>query len=453
MFEAMRNQIAATEKSVSIDFAELRRNKFRQLVRGTYDIQDERISVGNRLSTNYMVKSGLRKGQSIQEFEIVDGFESKEEIKAKQLLIAMRNEYKHLADGIVLSQAKIRNMDFPKDGIISDSIDFVLVEVYSTLIVQEERNFKFIEHCLEDFPIYTEFLKKIRGIGPAMAGSIISEIDFTKARYPTSLYRLAGYDVVVKKDYQNISTITQQYITEREALIHNSTHELELTAIAQADAFLSLYMAFLDDIGKADNIASATEKLMEIWTPGQPTTAFDFKAMSCLSPKLAWEMEAAGLASTPYQNLIDIAAQLETCLTVEGRSKKKDHLIKVNYLDKKGKTQEKDSITFKPWLKKQLYVTATSLLKAKNQMYSPIYYNYKNRIENSPKWANSSKAHRHAAAMRYMIKMFLYDLYTVGRHLEGLKVELPYEVAKLGYHAHHGKIRELDWYKVEGAVQ
>lgn len=120
----------------------------------------------------------------------------------------------------------------------------------------------------------------------------------------------------------------------------------------------------------------------------------------------------------------------------EGRSRKKHHLVKVKYLDKDKKEQERDSITFSPVVKTKLYVLAGCLLKAGNETYAPIYYSYKNRLEQHPNWKDKTKGHRHAAAMRYMLKMFLRDLYVAWRTLEGLEVSEPYEVAKLGMKPH-----------------
>jgi hypothetical protein len=43
-----------------------------------------------------------------------------------------------------------------------------------------------------------------------------------------------------------------------------------------------------------------------------------------------------------------------------------------------------------------------------------------------------SKGHRHNMAVRYMIKIFLIDLYNEWRSLEGLPVAPTYNEAKLG---------------------
>jgi hypothetical protein len=51
----------------------------------------------------------------------------------------------------------------------------------------------------------------------------------------------------------------------------------------------------------------------------------------------------------------------------------------------------------------------------------------------------ASKGHRHNAAMRYMIKRFLVDLYKAWRPLEGLPVAPEYGEGKLGII--HGQVK------------
>ena len=92
----------------------------------------------------------------------------------------------------------------------------------------------------------------------------------------------------------------------------------------------------------------------------------------------------------------------------------------------------RDSITFNPFLKTKLVgVLAASFLKAGGD-YSKIYNDYKHRLESRDDWKEESKGHRHNAALRYMIKMFLADLYNVARPLAGLPVAPTYQEEKLG---------------------
>jgi hypothetical protein len=77
-----------------------------------------------------------------------------------------------------------------------------------------------------------------------------------------------------------------------------------------------------------------------------------------------------------------------------------------------------------------------------NSPYRSFYDNMKNRLE-SAGWGMDSKTptdknrpkagHQHKAATRYMVKMFLRDLYVAWRTLEGLEVRAPYQEEYLGH--------------------
>ena len=85
-------------------------------------------------------------------------------------------------------------------------------------------------------------------------------------------------------------------------------------------------------------------------------------------------------------------------------------------------------------------VLGSSFLKC-NSPYRLFYDNKKHRLE-SMDWGTASKnptdpkrpkaGHQHKAATRYMVKMFLKDLYVAWRTLEGLPVRKPYEEEYLG---------------------
>lgn len=115
----------------------------------------------------------------------------------------------------------------------------------------------------------------------------------------------------------------------------------------------------------------------------------------------------------------------------QGRSKKAQHLVPRTYLNKDGVEKETKGITFNPELKKSLYLLATCFIKC-GSTYAETYYHYKHRLEQHETWKDRSKGHRHNAAMRYMVKRFLVDLYTNWRALENLPVAEEYSVAKLG---------------------
>lgn len=134
-----------------------------------------------------------------------------------------------------------------------------------------------------------------------------------------------------------------------------------------------------------------------------------------------------------YAGLDVVLVQTENGETVgEGRSRKKAHLEDAEYTDRHGEKKVKKGITFNPFLKTKLAgVLGGSFLKSKSE-YSEVYYNYKHRISNDPRHKEKTKIHLHNMANRYMLKVFLNDLYAKWREIEGLEVYPPYHEAKLG---------------------
>lgn len=277
------------------------RQNLKVLVRGAYDLQKQRIMTGNRIAGNFRAKLGQKPGEKTETMED-DAVAVLEELKAS---------YKKLMDGV---KSFPRQAKFKGDGVISTYTELCLMDEYISMERLEDSHFRKLNNVLKDFPVWMEFMKDVRGCGPAMAGVIISEIDIHKAEYPSSVWAYAGYDV-------------------------------------------------------ARN--------------GQ------------------------------------------------GRSRKKEHLREVDYIDREGKAAKRVGITFNPFLKTKLYVLATSFIKSGGP-YREAYDNYKHRLEHRDDWKDRSKGHRHNAAMRYMIKRFLVDLYKNWRALEGLPVAPEYSEAKLG---------------------
>lgn len=159
----------------------------RSLVRGLYDVQKLRIQIGNRLVANFKAKLGID----------LKTPEDKADADSKRVLMYLRNSYKTLSEGVAGS-TRSRMLNFKGDEIISTYTELCLVSQFIQIEEAEKDHFKRMEVVLDRFPVYTEFLKGVRGIGPAIAGILISEIDITKATYATNLFAYAGLDVVLQ---------------------------------------------------------------------------------------------------------------------------------------------------------------------------------------------------------------------------------------------------------------
>jgi hypothetical protein len=275
------------------------------MVRGGYDMQKLRVSVGNRLVANFKAKLGQNPSES----------ENTLDENGKAIIEDLRARYKKITDGVKIFP---RQGSFKGDEVISSYTELCLLAQYIELEEDEDKHFRRFNSILKEYPIFTQFLADVKGVGPALAGVIISEIDIHKSRYASSLAKYAGLDVA--------------------------------------------------EDGK-------------------------------------------------------------------GRSRKAEHLIKVKYKTRDGEEAERNSITFNPFLKTKLVgVLGPSFLKAKNEKYAKAYYDYKHRLECHPEHQTKTKAHRHNMAIRYAVKLFLYDLYAKWREIEGLDVHPPYHEAKLGLH-------------------
>lgn len=314
-------------------------------VRSVYQLQKLRIQMGNRVVASFREKYiNNMPPEEVQEVADFESMTDKEKQKLyDKILGSLTQEYTRITDAIIqdfsernkqvvgvdgeLSLAAKKKLESEKlyegNSLITHRAEYSLVNGYIRTLRTEVLQFKDIEKQLQEFPIYNEFLKDVRGIGPALSAVIIAYFDIEKSVYPTTMLAYCGIDV---------------------------------------------------------------------GPDGR------------------------------------------------GRGKYKEHLVKREYTDKNGELKIKDSITYEPFLKsKMLGVLATSFLRSASP-YRNAYDNYKHRIESRPVPEGAeplSKAHVHNMALRYMVKIFIIDLYKKWRTLEGLPVAPSYEEAKLGMGEHH----------------
>lgn len=369
-------------------------NMIRSMVRGVYSLQHLRVQIGNRVTVNFKAKLGLSQ----------DGMSEKElEKQEKKILDTLRESYDRITDAIATGKFPTPKK-FKGDAVISTFAELVLVEQYMSILRSEEKQFDLLKGILEGNAIYDEFLINVRGVGPAIAGILLSEINIHKAEYPSSLWAYAGLDVVSVGKYT-------------------------------------------DKNGKERNV-----------TPAQIDEH---------------------RANNGYDEPMYIDGNLVTMGT-EGRSRREASLVQRTYTNKDGEQAVKSSISFNPFLKTKLIgvlgssflrsglytvdgdrmgaAKRLSLAKAKGFTgdgaedseiaaflrtkghvvvndpgeYARAYYHYRDRLENTPRHKDKSDGHKHAMAVRFMVKRFLVDLYTNWRRLENLPVATEYSEGKLG---------------------
>lgn len=162
------------------------RSILRQLVRGFYDIQKLRISIGNRLCANFYVKIGVEPGKKKEEAENW----------GKEIIKHYKDEYKLLSDFLAGNTRKLQKVLDEHKGIISSKAEFAMVQTFINFSEEEKFLEKQMADYLESFPIWTKFMKEIKGLGPLMGGVMISEFDIHKAKYVSSMWKYAGVGVI-----------------------------------------------------------------------------------------------------------------------------------------------------------------------------------------------------------------------------------------------------------------
>ena len=114
------------------------------------------------------------------------------------------------------------------------------------------------------------------------------------------------------------------------------------------------------------------------------------------------------------------------------------------YAVKDGQAQRRkrgEKSNWNSFLKSKLYILAQGFLRAKNPKYRKLYDDYKHRIQSrkcpldAKRHGGKSKidkfgctdGHRHAMAIRYMIKMFLMELFLTWYKFEDKEPRPPYQ--------------------------
>lgn len=110
--------------------------------------------------------------------------------------------------------------------------------------------------------------------------------------------------------------------------------------------------------------------------------------------------------------------------------------VRAEHTYESGKTmrpEKGEKLPYNAWLRMKLVGVLAPVLLKVGSPWKKVYDDYKHR-KTSAGWGTSD-GHRHQAAMRYMIKMLLLDIWREWRAHEGLPVRPSYQEEKLG-HAH-----------------
>jgi hypothetical protein len=392
--------------------ADVLKQQIRCLIANVYDLQKLRISAGNRLVQSFYLQLGVAPSTSPDDVD-------KEE---KKMIDRLKAEYKRITDAVAENNKSIKSnikalRESDEEGkrltLIRNDQDFKLVESYTYLLKAEEESTKSLDKYVKQHKLWDAFFADIKGCGTLMSAVCIAYLDPYVAKYPSSFFRYCGMDTVQDEDKDG----NKLYLEKVEGVVTG-------VKVREAYGYYNSEGQYFGKVQMTDNLSDEGNILFKgedggLYEQRQLTKVVDGQEM------LIYEEVESG-----KEYVGDVV--------VSQHGRKMGDTEMVEYVDAEGNRKLKRSITYNPFVKTKLMGVLTGcLIKAKDPVYSKIYYDYKARLDNSPRYEGYTPAHKNMMAQRYMIKQFLRNLHTEWRHLEGLPIYEPYEVEKLGNKPHH----------------
>ena len=392
--------------------ADVLKQQIRCLIANVYDLQKLRISAGNRLVQSFYLQLGVAPSTSPDDVD-------KEE---KKMIDRLKAEYKRITDAVAENNKSIKSnikalRESDEEGkrltLIRNDQDFKLVESYTYLLKAEEESTKSLDKYVKQHKLWDAFFADIKGCGTLMSAVCIAYLDPYVAKYPSSFFRYCGMDTVQDEDKDG----NKLYLEKVERVVTG-------VKVREAYGYYNSEGQYFGKVQMTDNLSDEGNILFKgedggLYEQRQLTKVVDGQEM------LIYEEVESG-----KEYVGDVV--------VSQHGRKMGDTEMIEYVDAEGNRKLKRSITYNPFVKTKLMGVLTGcLIKAKDPVYSKIYYDYKARLDNSPRYEGYTPAHKNMMAQRYMIKQFLRNLHTEWRHLEGLPIYEPYEVEKLGNKPHH----------------
>lgn len=380
------------------------KEQIRCLISNVYDLQKMRISAGNRIVSSFYLSMGINPQEKLENSDEDD----------QKMLQKLKTEYKRITDYAaeksVTNRSAIKTLTGDaKDPVkyIQSDIDYRLVDSYMKLLSSEEEATKVLDKYVKAHPLWDAFFKDIKGCGTLMSAVCIAYLDPYKARHVSCFYRYCGLDTVQDEDKDGNKLFLTQDGTFRKV-----RQKIGYTYQVDGENYFGKVIKTGEFDAKGNEvITTTTGELLDC--------QIIMKGDSFVYEDIESGDEYIG----------------EVVVSEHGRRMGDTEMFEYTKAD--GTIGMKRGLTYNPVVKTKLMgVLSGCLLKAKDLTYSAIYYDYRARLDKIAYHKVKSDAQKNRMALRYMIKQFLRNLWTTWRNLEGLPVDNPYEVEKLGNKPH-----------------
>lgn len=386
--------------------------QIRCLIANVYDLQKLRISAGNRLVQSFYLQLGVAPSTSPDDVDK----------DSKKLIDLLKWEYTRISDAVVeknktvKSAIKMLNSSKNEEDClkyIRNDQDYKLIESYTYLLKAEDESVKSLDAYVKKHPLWDGFFKNIKGCGTLMSAVCIAYLDPYVAKYPSSFIRYCGLDTVQDEDENG----NKLYLEKIDGVVTNKKVREKY--------------GYIGDEGYYHGKVVATDNLSDngnILFKGADGNMYEQVQLT----------KVVNGETVPIYEEVETGEEYVGEIVVSQHGRRKGDTEMVEYTDADGNRKLKRSITYNPLVKTKLMGVLTGcLIKAKDPVYSKVYYDYKARLDNSSRYEGFTAGHKNTMAQRYMIKQFLKDLHKTWRGIEGLPIYETYEVGVLGHKPHH----------------
>lgn len=379
------------------------KEKIRNLINGIYDIQKLRIATGNRIASSFNIQMGQKPSTKQEDMDK----------EAQKVISKLREEYKLITDAYI--GKKIAKT--PKGNVVVFDEKTELKRKDSS----EDKSKKEVKETYEVIKIKpNESVEKI-----------IQKINLITDKESFNIKNKTDYELV--KSYMGLI----------------DSEELQLKCLEKVMKEHPMWDRFFANVKGCGTLMAAV--CIAYFDVHRARHASSF-----------WKY--AGLDVVPTKTVLGPNGELRI-LEGEGRGTKHAKGNLVDYVDKDGNIKQKASLGYNPLLKSKLCgVLADCMIKAglraeKDEDGNPMvdedgnkvyvipteeenkyvrgYINYLNRLNQRTDIKNPTPMHKMNMAKRYMIKLFVEDLWLSWRELEGYEPTLSYREAMLHQKPHH----------------
>lgn len=272
----------------------------------------------------------------------------------------------------------------------------------------EDLALKDVEACLQRIPFYVEVLSNksiYKGVGPTMAGVILSSFDIAKEDTVSKMWAFAGLRPMPChrcKYCHAIVETSDEIVGESSQFKHPKIDKVK--CVTKGRDYLNFSDVYAS--GKAQKPQAGVKLNFNKW----------------LRTKLVGVLGPVILKMTTF-HCPQCKEKVVNLKDAKGNATDE-------YAHPSKKDKETGKVIVSDCVRATVKLNKNELIR-EDAPFRKFYDNYKQRKEQA-KWGMND-GHRHNAAIRYMIKMLLLDIYNKWRKFEGLPVRAPYQEEYLGH--------------------